>query len=156
GQWIADQLGFGPLLPAQEIVQALRSLQSRNFRSVQGAGNLPVPLALAGGSNGTAGTTEPGGVPPSAPLGKGGLAVSQRPPEAGVAILQSLDAVLNNRLKSPWQSPLAFRMDTAQSLMPDLASLTHAADWSALNALEGFTIDLSAGQLVLSPQIPGT
>jgi len=89
-------------------------------------------------------------------LAVGVLSISQRQPEAGVSLLQALDAAQNNILKSPWQSPLVFPHRYRAIPESGRSSLTHAADWSALNALEGFTLDLSAGQLKLSPQIPGT
>src|SRR5262249_29832138 len=147
GQWIADQLELGPLLPPGETTRALRSLMTRNAApDAKGAGKQPIPLALAGPKGLPSGAI-PECILPSARLALGILSISQRQPEAGVALMQALNETQNNTLRSPWQSPLSFRVDTGASLTPGLSSLTHAADWNLLNALEGFTVDLSAGQL---------
>jgi hypothetical protein len=154
GQWMADQLELGPLLPAEESLKALRVLQTGS-PNAGSPGTLAIPPTRVGPEGAPSGM-DSRCVLPSATLAVGVLSVSQRLPEAGVSLLQRLDDLQNNTLRSPWQSPLIVRTDTGQPPTPGPASMTHAADWSVLNALEGFTVDLSAGQLKLSPQIPGT
>ncbi|HZP84812.1 MAG TPA: GH116 family glycosyl hydrolase, partial [Chthonomonadaceae bacterium] len=155
GEWAADSLGLGPLLPPEEVRKALQSLQARNDR----AAGTPFGPPYRVRSDGT--------LPPDDPearqcrvaaslLAQAALYITQGQATAGVALLQRLENTRDNALRSPWETPAAFQADTGRSVTPGLAYMTGAADWNLLYALEGFTADLNAGRLSLAPNMPGT
>jgi uncharacterized protein (DUF608 family) len=155
GEWAADMMGLGPILPGEDIARALQNLQNRNDKA---AGSPFGPLYRIR-ADGTVLPDDPKArdcLLPASLLAEAALCFRQRSPNEGLALLQRLDETRSNVQLSPWQSPSRFRADTGRTRTPDLASLAHAADWSLLYALSGFALDLAAGYLRLTPDPPGT
>ena len=155
GQFWADLLDLGPLLPDAEKMRAVQSLQTLNDQApgfpfgppyrIDAGGSLPSNDPTAAGCSVAAST-----------LAEGVLYALEGQPEPGVALLQRLDETQRNALRSPWRVPWWFRADTGRSELPGLAGLAAAAVWSALYAIEGVALDVEAGQLTLTPNLPGT
>lgn len=57
--------------------------------------------------------------------------------------------------QDPTHSPMLTLTEKALPLIANAGSLTSAAGWNRLYALEGFGYDAESGRLALSPQIPG-
>ncbi|HLJ54986.1 MAG TPA: hypothetical protein VKT77_08085, partial [Chthonomonadaceae bacterium] len=143
--------GIDGLLPESRINRALESIWHLNGSPAI------APLAPAGrvGASGAAPGTPVWADPAGALLGDATLAILARRPDAAVPLLRQLDDALDNAVQMPWQSPAAF---DARTGAPDRAggeALGHCASWTALAPLEGFAADLTTGDVVLSPQIPG-
>ena len=141
------------LLPAAKIDQALASLQRLNDAKAPGR-LAPVARVYQNGTAVPAPQSNECNLS-AAILGDAVLAITRRKPEIGVALLRCLDEARNNVLYSPWQSPGRFAADTGEVAPFEGSSIAQAEDWNALAPMEGFAIDLTSGQLSLSPQIPG-
>jgi hypothetical protein len=155
GEWAADMLGLGPILPGEGIARALQSLQNRNDKTA-GFPFGPLYRVRADGMVPPDEPTARDSLLPASLLAQASLYFMQSSPNAGLALLLRLDETRNNTQLSPWQSPLRFRADTGQTVPSDRVRLAHAADWSLLYALSGFALDLDAGYLHLTPDLPGT
>ncbi len=155
GQWTADALGLDTGLPPGEIQAVLHSLQARNDKT-KGAPFGPPWRVRA---DGTPSPQDPDALRcclPASTLAQAVLYLLHGTPTEGVALLERLNTPRDDALKSPWQTPVYFRADTGRSESAGLASVTHAADWNALYALEGFTFNAEEAQMALDPQMPGT
>lgn len=95
------------------------------------------------------------------------LAVSRHKPEFGVALLSRLDELRAGSVITPWASPDTLVQSETGLLAREVASqggealamrpqsTAHASDWTMLSAVEGFTYDLTSGQMSLAPSVPG-
>ncbi|HZT42166.1 MAG TPA: GH116 family glycosyl-hydrolase [Chthonomonadaceae bacterium] len=155
GQWWADLLDLGPLLPEADLSRALQSLQALNDRAI----DFPYGPAARVRADGTLPPDDPVArdyLLPASTLAGAALLISQNRPGDGMALLERLEATRTESLRSPWRAPSRIRADTGVSDMPNLAGLGEAADWNILYALEGFAFDSSAGRLALAPNMPGS
>ncbi len=136
-------------------MKALHSLQARNDQA-RGMLYGPPWRVRANGSLSPEVAAAPRCILPASTLAQAALYMQQGQPQAGMALLERLNTTVNNALRAPWQLPLAFRADTGQADGGGQASVTGAADWNLLYALEGFTFNAQRAQMTLVPQMPGT
>lgn len=154
GLWIGNQLDRPTSLPATHLTSTLHSLRTRNDAKEK----FPYAPPLR--------TTNDTLLPAmdadlvslsSSILGDAVVSIWLDEPEAGTALLQRLDGIRANLLRSPWQAPDRFRLDSAGTVEPaSVAGLNAAADWNLLYALEGFAYDGTTQRLTIAPNIPGT
>jgi hypothetical protein len=140
------------LLPDAHVTAAIENIEALNDGM---PATLLAPIARApvcAGARESARFADPG----AAILGLAALDFTRRRPEAGVQLLRRLDETRNNILLSPWMSPGRFSAETGAVPPQEGASIAQAADWNILEPIEGFSLDLSTGEIALSPQIPGT
>jgi uncharacterized protein (DUF608 family) len=139
GQWAADQLDLGNLLPPERFDRALGMLQAR------------VGIETAAGA-----AAPPNWEPLASTLGV--VALTLRQParaEAGVALWRHLDDQRNTQLRAPWLFPQRLPEPGAVSYALD-SDLGDAADWNLLTTIEGFAYDAIAQRMTLRPNLPGT
>ncbi|HLV80668.1 MAG TPA: GH116 family glycosyl-hydrolase [Chthonomonadaceae bacterium] len=154
GQWWADLLDLGPLLPEAETRRALESLQALNDRRR----DFPYGPAARVRADGSLPPDDPAArdcLLPATTLAGAALRIAQEQPGEGMTLLERLDTTRCEVLRSPWRAPWRVRADTGRSDRGDLAGLGEAADWNILYALEGFAFDASTGRLALSVAMPG-
>lgn len=153
GQWAADLLDLGNLLPQDKLNTTLQSLHEPNGGALR-----PRQSSSRPGDNGP-GQEDIGGekanVLPYAALGAAILSVYQEPGDAGITQIKQLSDVRDNVLRSPWTSPIRLQV-SAEAADRRPAGVTHAMDWNALPALTGFSCRVANGALSLTCNLPGT
>ena len=152
GGWSPANPAERELLPGARVDAALEAIHRMNERGSTAAFGPTKIVGLSG--KGVPGDTlfcDIGG----AILGDISLSITRGRPDDAISTLRKLDDTRSNRLSSPWLAPGQFT--TAGDLLaaPGGGALSQAADWSLLAPLQGFSLDLTSGEMSISPSIPG-
>ncbi|MCW3096671.1 MAG: putative bile acid beta-glucosidase [Chthonomonadaceae bacterium] len=152
GSWIANAIGVAQPFSQQHITDALTTLRTHNDALTA----FPLGPVWRTDAQGQA-VSEEGAdcLVPATVLSEAILSIQQNQPDAGVSLLQRLEATRDNALLEVWNTPLRFRADSGM-ISSRSAGPTQAADWNLLSALEGFAYDPTQDRMTLSPRIPGT
>jgi uncharacterized protein (DUF608 family) len=148
GQWMADSMGAGDLLPTDVITKSLENLLTLNDKA---SPLIPALFAEPDGRPSNATQSWPSYCAPylAALLTRHGQA------DAGLAIMKKLHHVSVDILASPWGAPLAVDAATGKPI-GNGRHMVSTASWSYFDAVLGFGLDVPKGRLTLSPKLPST
>lgn len=152
GSWITNTLGIAQPVSQSNLATALTTLHTHND-AVSASPLGPVRRTDAQGRALPTGGSDC--LLPATLLSEAILAIQQNQPDAGVSLLQRLDATRNNSLQEMWNTPLRFEAATGE-FAGGASGPTQAIDWNLIAALEGFDYDPTQDRMTLSPKIPGT
>jgi len=146
GQWMADTVGAGDLLPPETLREMLDSLMERNDK----AAPFGPPLDV-----------DPDGLLPEgrrcwllhAVAYQAALYTLRGHVDTGLALMQKIDRMIVEQARSPWNISLLFRADTGQpaGMRRHIAA---PASWFCFYALLGLALDLPQARLTLAPHLP--
>ncbi|MGC8666634.1 MAG: GH116 family glycosyl-hydrolase [Chthonomonadales bacterium] len=145
GQALADAEDLGDLLPRQRLDTALDTLLSALHQSKLPAPPLFVALDKA---------PTPGLSCPTMTLAYLAVpAANRNRPTDALQLLQQWDTLLTTTAGMPWGAPKTFDPATGRPAQGP-SYFGAAASWNVFQALEGLTMDLPAGRIVLTPHLP--
>jgi uncharacterized protein (DUF608 family) len=152
GQWIADALGLGDLLPRDRIESALDTVRTRNDATAPASFGPPIIVGDSSPSNGAADICEPA----AAVMDDVALGFTRNRADGSLGLLQRLAATRWEVQRSPWVASANYATKTGNNETPGVVSAASMADWCVNAALNGFVWDAFAQELTLDPDLPGT
>jgi hypothetical protein len=139
GQWLADALDLGDLLPAPVMRQCVDSLAAAfeagntvDLDEVAGTGWCSVPETLTAAAS---------------------LLALRGRADAAVRVVEALSREVCDRLLTPWRPPVRFATGAGTETVSP-GSLEAFASFNVLSALSGVDMDVTSGRLRIAPRVP--